>query len=390
MPVIFHESKKRMGNAGKDRALNRIPPTNIWPGLDQNGKPMEVEETSQELARVNEDVLPNFPVTGPPTRSRKRKKQASAVWKEIMDPPNEKLPTDLQAEDSCKRGKTQNDEITPTDITLPLRDVLPLPHFTPAIQIAASAADPSPSVSTPAVVQYLPEMVKGISHIKSMLEKLVSSHTQLSETQGKQSQLLKKHEDVLSRVESMTSRQETQLIERLLDLQKRIQELQQEARQRDAIITELQKGQQQERKESCNRITEALQKIEYLQTQNEKLQRLTATDDERAPRKVSDITFLRKDNMKRQVRNVRSDSSESSDGFGIPTRGGQRNRPLNDSPSSTGSWSSTKAISRRKRIIPGLSLLRPNSNARTQSIRDLIPNYALDSLARGRSTSSTS
>lgn len=398
MPVIFHESKRRLGNAGKDRPYSRIPPKPVWPGLDHNGKPVG-EEATQDLPPMEMEPK-DQPTAAPACRSRKRKKTMPSVWKEIMTVSEEQLPSDLQAADSSKELTTPPEATEiPTEPTSTLNcqdgDSLPLPIVTPVDPVTVPTTDPSPPESNP-VLQCIPDMISGLSDLQSKMDSLLSLHSMLSEKQEESSQALKSHEAILSRMEAFLSRQETHHSQRVINLHKRIHELEQEARRRDMVIMELQKAQKQERRESQNRITEALQRIEQLQAQNEKLQRQTLSKQEKhpLPRKVGDANFIHDVNLTKKRRldsqNSICDSTETSDGFDTPAKQEQKREPLlNDSPSSIGSFSSSKAFSRRQRIIPGRSLLRSTDSRRVPSIRDLIPNYSLDSLARGRSQSST-
>lgn len=398
MPVIFHESKRRLGNAGKDRPYSRIPPKPVWPGLDHNGKPVNDGLSSPDLPPTEKDPK-DQPTAAPPFRSRKRKKAMPEVWKDIMAVSEEQLPADLQAADSSNDVMAPEAAVIAAESSSTLNcqevDSLPLPPIPPALPIVVPATDPSPSESNP-VLQFLPDITSGLAEIQSKVNNLLSLHTTISDKQDEQCLVLKQHETIMSRMETLMSRQETQHSQRVINLQKRIHELEQEARRRDMVILEMQKAQKHERRESQSRIVEALQKIEQLQTQNETMQRqatLSKQDKPAAPRKVVDSTFIHDFNFKKRrldSQNSFCDSTETSEGFGSPAKQEPKRRPLlNDSPSSIGSFSSTRANARRQRIIPGRSLLRSTDSRRMPSIRDLIPNYSLDSLARGRSQSST-
>lgn len=537
MPVIWHEPKKRLGNAWNNNR-SRMPPKPVWPGLDHNGRPV-VEETKDTdtaeaegagtsagggggaqsshppaNANANSTTATEPPTGVPPLlnhRSRKRKKQPPAVWKEILneghDTATTELPSDLQADlaeatEAQKRLKTMGEEAggpLPSPFIAPVEIGAVTACAVDQVDHSPPPADVSSLVSrNNDLLSYLPAMAKGITQIQSMLGNIVSS--------GASSLVSKKHDEatvgaavatitsaeksnhqkmdaIISRMESAASRQEAEHFNLLNDKEQRIKELElslkeqetraqsekeeytkmiqvleDEAAKRDDVITELQRAQEQERKESQNRVTEALRKIEELQEQNEKLIRRNSKlkavkeeyDRQRAilrsrstgldPRQQ---TFLARKNthnamdipvndqgvrvMKSRKRassldgghfgTTRHQSSRSKtsrtplsdssvDSFGTPkshNSSGDEHHS-DDSPFSSGSVSSTKAASRSKPkptcIIPGNTIAQakpkdedraPKGNRRFQvkaNIRDLIPNYALDSLARGRSDSS--
>lgn len=442
----------------------------------------------------NEDEAPRIPVLKP--RGRKRRKATQLIWKEIMEEGGKMdtpLPKDLAADDpQAKRFKsvleTVGEEVvrerTPSPLEVPY-----LPRVTPAEDITAMTAEAgsaemagdsssggvvamtAPRPGFQELVDQFPLVVKGISHIQFMLGKLVTSgKSGAGGEAGQQSQILQRQEAVLARMESCADHQEksgkTKSLERRIEelekqceqqrkelasrdplqdlpklqtqeFAKKIQRLEDEARQRNAVITELQKSQEEERKESQKRVAEALRKIEQLQAQNEKLQRRNVKlqafkdENERQRTNVRDLpsTFALGKNLNnttdrptarglsratkpykrtdakatKQAPAIYMDSSDSSNSFGspaLPQEDGANDWQSVDSPFSSGSLSSTKAVSPAKqRIAQGQSKRREDGTVigRTTlpsgrrpsiktSIRDLVPNYALDSLARSRST----
>lgn len=500
MPWI--EPKKRVGTAGKRRSLDRVPPKPVWPGLDHNGRPIPgwKDETANDDETISnddnkgggeDDDHSNEGIEALPpmkARSRKRKNPIQSVWKEIMDEgktDDAPLPEDLQADDSSqsKRFKPEHKDEEPLNTATRMMT-------TEGEMTEASGATVAPLQNLQEIFQHWPSMVKGISHIQSMLEKLV--HSSGAVASGKDHQktpALERQDQILSRMESLAERQEGAHRETVENLQRRVKELQDlcqkqeaslasknshdqqehittirrlenEARQSDDVIKELQRAQENERRESQIRVTEALQKIEQLQGQNEKLQRrntklqavkgenaqlretlrrLTTSAerqafnfamgksrnnstgrpivDSRAPRNRSsslDGGVVRplstsRSKLVKLAAVKSSDSSTASNPFESPARRGEEissDVQSDDSPFSAGSASSTKAVSRRgpKRIVPGTTLQTTTNKKRDDgivmnrtsllggrrshtktNIRDLVPNYALDSLARSTS-----
>jgi len=189
-------------------------------------------------------------------------------------------------------------------------------------------------------------------------------------------------EALTTRFEASVNRQEsgTQQL-KILDLKAQIQKLQEEVQERNAIIVELQQSQEEERKESQERIAEALQRLAEVQAEKDALSHAatpatTTTTPRSSASRRGDIGEPHRHSI---TRNTRSSSwrrtngvdDSSIDSFGTPM-GSRQDDKSEDSPFSTGgSISSHKAVAKRKRkITPGATLTRAN-----KTLKDLVPHY---------------
>jgi len=282
---------------------------------------------------------------------------------------------------------------------------------------AATTTDSSVSGIPPHLTN-LATSISQIQHTLGELVGIVTSHNDSNSIQKQQQESFQqRQEEALSRMEVITSRFEA-AVERqnstppghIQELISQIQKLQQEAHERNAIILALQQSQEEERRESQQRMAEALQRLTVLQAEKD-VQSAPTTFMTTTTNKATSTTTSRSSNVTTpqeytmsspiaepviqssssknlhplpHLRRLRSsvrqrkkgeDDSSSMDTFGTPLSH-QNDYKSDDSPFSTGRSisSSVRAVvgmRRNRKITPGASLVVP----RNKTLKDLVPHY---------------